>query len=128
MSDKTRILVAEDDTSLRQVICETLSRTGSIVFEAKSGVEALRYLADEQPDIVILDLRLPQVSGDEILEFIYAHPCYARTRVLVLTASATFDPRILRSDDQYLMKPASMSSILTVVREFLSDLSVCSSP
>jgi DNA-binding response OmpR family regulator len=73
-------------------------------------------------------MRLPQVSGDEILKTIYANPDYARTRVLVLTASATFNPRILRPDDQYLMKPTHMSSILTVVRDFLSDLSVCSSP
>lgn len=128
MPEQIRILVAEDDTSLRQVICEALSRTGSIVLEARSGVEALRHLADEQPDIVILDMRLPQVSGDEILKTIYANPDYARTRVLVLTASATFNPRILRPDDQYLMKPTHMSSILTVVRDFLSDLSVCSSP
>jgi CheY-like chemotaxis protein len=124
MSEENRILVVEDDTSLRQVVCETLYRTRSTVLEARSGVEALRLLTTEQPDVVILDLRIPQVSGDEILKTIYANPRFAKTRVLVLTASAYFDPRILRPDDQYLTKPAPMSSILTVVRDFLSDLSV----
>lgn len=124
MSEETRILVVEDDTSLRQVICETLSRTHSTVLEAQSGVEAIKFLTAEQPNVVILDLRIPQVSGDEILRTMYANPRFARTRVLVLTASAYFDPCILRPDDQYLTKPAPMSSILTVVRDFLSDLSV----
>ncbi|PJF27035.1 MAG: hypothetical protein CUN53_05570 [Phototrophicales bacterium] len=128
MSEKILVLVAEDDTSLRQIICESLSQIGLVVLEAKSGTEALKLLTDKRPNIVLLDMRLPQISGEEILEIIYAHPDYARTRVIVLTASATFDPRILRPDDQYLMKPVPMSSILAVVRDFLSDLSVCSSP
>jgi CheY-like chemotaxis protein len=123
-SEKKCILVVEDDAALRQVICRTLSRTGSTILEAQSGAEALELISAEQPDIVILDLRLPQMSGSDVLKHIYADPAHANTRVLVLTASTSFDPSILRPDDQYLIKPAPMSSILTVVHSFLSDLSV----
>jgi DNA-binding response OmpR family regulator len=84
----------------------------------------LNSSAPSSPNIVILDLRLPQVSGDDVLKHIYTNPAYANTRVLVLTASARFDPSVLRPDDQYLIKPVAMSSILSIVRDFLSDLSV----
>jgi DNA-binding response OmpR family regulator len=65
-----RILVVEDDDDLRGLYRETLTVAGFRVVEAADGVQALRNLQNHPPDLVVLDLRLPKLSGVEVHESI----------------------------------------------------------
>ena len=63
-----RILVVDDDESVRKVVRETLDEEGYETFEAADGVEALQVFERESPDLVILDIMMPVFDGFQVLE------------------------------------------------------------
>lgn len=80
------------------------------VIEADDGAMALSLLANDAPDLVLLDLLLPQVSGLDILKYIHEAPHLANTRVIVLTAHDQYR-EALHPNDQYIVKPVSASDL-----------------
>lgn len=112
------ILVVEDERDIRDVLRRYLQRAGFAVVTTGSGAEALRLLADSPPDLVLLDLGLPDVDGLEVLRA--AHPFVP---VIVLTARANLDDRIqglqLGADD-YVVKPFSPTEVVLRVQAVLS--------
>ena len=67
-SRRRHVLVVEDDASIREMLADLLSDAGYGVIEASSGAEALRRLQEQQPDLIVLDLMLPTMSGWEFLD------------------------------------------------------------
>ncbi len=80
------MLVADDDESVRTLLAEILAGEGYRVVTASDGAEALEKMRATEPDLVILDLMMPHVSGWQVLEEIERHPRWAGTPVVVLTA------------------------------------------
>jgi DNA-binding response OmpR family regulator len=82
----TRVLVVDDEVEIRNLVAYSLSRFE--VRTAASGAEALRAVAEEQPDVVVLDIMMPGLSGLGVLERLRADPVTARLPVILLTAKA----------------------------------------
>jgi DNA-binding response OmpR family regulator len=81
-----RVLLIEDEPNIAEAILFILSRDGWEVTVEENGAQALPRVADVKPDLVILDLMLPGMSGLEILSSLRADPATEDLRVLMLTA------------------------------------------
>ena len=113
------VLVVEDERDIREVLRRYLERAGLSVLTTGTGAEAIRLLTSAPPDLVVLDLGLPDVDGTDVLREIQAA---GRPPVLVLTARSTVDDRIhglqLGADD-YVTKPFSPAEVVLRVRAVL---------
>ncbi|MFN8473534.1 MAG: response regulator transcription factor [Anaerolineae bacterium] len=114
-----RVLVVDDDIQLASLIAFTLRREGFQVFQAHDGLTALDAWASEQPDIVILDINLPGMSGDMVLQRIRSA---SATPVIMLTVRGDEDAVVyglsLGADD-YIAKPFSPRNLVARVRAVL---------
>lgn len=103
------IAVIEDDVHISDMLGELLSREGYRVLRAYSGTEALYLLAREEPDLILLDLMLPGLSGEELLQRVQAAP------VMVLSAKLDVEDKVkaLRSGAvDYMTKPFDPRELL----------------
>jgi CheY-like chemotaxis protein len=112
----TTILIVEDDRDLRQMFRTTLSLAGYRVQEANDGVEALHLLDNERPDLVVLDLGLPRVSGYVVRQEIAANAHTRDIPIVVVTASLAPDELDVAC---LLCKPVTPEQLLQTVAECL---------
>jgi DNA-binding response OmpR family regulator len=104
-------LVVEDHVDSAIIFSEAVKRAGFDVETIRDGAVALERLAAVEPDIVILDLNLPHVSGMDILRQIRSDPRLANTRVVVVTAHDEMVNSIQDQADLVLIKPVAFSQI-----------------
>ena len=100
-----RILIIEDDIHIGNVLEETLSREGYEISRAYSGTEALLVLSGSRPDLVLLDLMLPGLNGEDVLPRIKGIP------VIVVSARVEIDHKVdllLGGAVDYVTKPFHM--------------------
>ncbi|MFG3102069.1 SpoIIE family protein phosphatase [Streptomyces sp. NPDC048182] len=115
------VLVVDDDPTNRYVLTTTLRRAGHRVTEAEDGTGALESLRDggELPEVAIVDVRLPDMTGFEVCEHIKAEPATAAVPVINISASAiTVDDRaqgLYRGADAYLVEPVAPAELLATV-------------
>lgn len=119
MATDGRVLVVDDDPDIREAICDVLSMRGIAVDSAGDAEAALAAMEREAPALVLLDLRMPGVSGEELLVRLRARPALAEVPVVVLSgdADAARVAAALRADG-WLPKPIEMAELLAVVRRF----------
>ena len=118
-----RILIVEDESSIAMSLEFLLSNDGYETRLARDGEEALRSARIFQPDLVVLDLMLPQLSGLEVCRALRADPRQSRIKVLMLTArgAATDMARGQSAGvDAYQVKPFSTQELLAQVRRLLA--------
>jgi len=114
-----KILVVEDERGISEVVTLYLTRSGYRVTAVHDGAAALRELAHNQPDLVILDLMLPEIDGWEITRRIRAE---GATPIIMLTARKEESDRILGLEmgaDDYVVKPFSPQELVSRVRAVL---------
>jgi len=114
-----RILVVDDDQELRSLVGFALRRAGYLIQEAGEGETALAVFRREQPDLVILDVNLPGLSGFEICQQMRAQ---STVPILMLTVRASEEDEVRGLDlgaDDYLTKPFSPRTLLARVRALL---------
>jgi CheY-like chemotaxis protein len=103
-----KVLLVDDEDSLRKVMKDLLERDGYIVTEARDGVQALDQVDRVGPDIIVLDLNLPGLDGYGVLSHLRSRPATASIPVIVLTAKGDEDNEVrvfeLGADD-FLTKP-----------------------
>jgi two-component system KDP operon response regulator KdpE len=112
----TRVLVVDDDAALGRALAINLKARGYEVGGATTGSEALEALARFHPDVVILDLGLPDLDGIEVLHGIRG---WNAVPVVVLSARATSDEKVEALDagaDDYVTKPFEMNELLARIR------------
>lgn len=117
-----RILVVDDDRELRETISEILVDAGFDVSAAGSGEEALAILQGQSYDLMLLDMIMPGLGGQEILPLLKRQA--PRARVIMITAFATVDNAVAamrRGADDYLTKPFKVDELLTAVRRSLEE-------
>lgn len=107
-SREARVLLVDDEESLRRVMRDLLARDGFDVVEARTGAEALDQVDRHAPDIIVLDLNLPGMDGYSVLSELRSRPATRRIPVIVLTAKGDEDNEVrvfeLGADD-FLTKP-----------------------
>jgi DNA-binding response OmpR family regulator len=81
-----KILIVDDSRLLRIANERTLTRAGYEVITAADGEEGLRLALESKPDLIVLDMMLPKLSGQEVLRQLRLHPASASTPVIVLTS------------------------------------------
>ena len=109
------VLIVEDDENINELLRETLTKEGYQCTQAFSGTEARMILSMNQYDLVLLDLMLPGLSGEEVLKEVRKQ---GKTPVIVLTAKDTIDDKVdvLRGGaDDYVTKPFDIKEVLARV-------------
>jgi len=115
-----QVLVVDDDPGVRQAVRRALLLEGYDVRLAEDGVEALRRVADDRPDAIVLDVMMPRLDGIEVCRRLRGRG--DRTPVLLLTAKHRLGERVAGLDagaDDYLVKPFALEELLARVRALL---------
>lgn len=103
---KTKVLLVEDEESIRKFVKINLEREGYIIFEAGSGEEGIEIARKEKPDIVVLDIMLPGIDGFEVCKTLRGE--FPSLGIIMLTAKAEDYDKIMGlqyGTDDYLTKP-----------------------
>ncbi len=114
-----RVLVVDDEPQIQRVLRPSLTASGYEVIEATTGRQALAAVREHSPDIIILDLGLPDMDGKEVLRKLRI---LARTPVIVLSARDRESEKIAALDlgaDDYVEKPFAMGELLARMRTAL---------
>lgn len=117
------ILVVDDNEALRVLMAEVLRTQGFKVITAGDGQGALEEFARHQPDLVLLDVMMPELDGFEVCRRLKGNPESRLTPVILLTALSATEDRVrgLQLDaDDFLSKPVDRSELLARVRSLLS--------
>src|SRR5262245_8287561 len=120
---RPRVLIVEDEHDIAGLIKHTLERSGDADAEVvSSGDEALKAVAARPPDLVILDLNLPVISGLDVCRIIRSRSDARHLPIIMLTARTTEDDRVAGLDhgaDDYVTKPFSLRELSARVRAVL---------
>ena len=117
-----RILVVDDERGIRRTLTQMFTRMGYQATGVASGAEALEQMRRERFDLVILDLKMPEMDGTEVLKA--ARPFAPDTVFILLTAYGTLDSAIVavrHGAFDYLLKPSSVQEIVRAVEAGLSE-------
>jgi CheY-like chemotaxis protein len=118
------IVVADDNPASRELMCELLESSGYRVVEAADGSEALEKTLEVRPNLVVLDIELPAMSGFEVLEAIRQHPELSSLPVVAVTARAMegdLERGVAAGFDAYITKPIKISAARARIRELLEE-------
>jgi len=117
-----KILVVEDEPDIRKLVQYHLAQERYKVLEAEDGENALKLIQREKPNLVVLDLMLPGLSGQELCKILRNHPDTATLPILMLTAKAGEADKVLGLEtgaDDYLTKPFSPREMVARVKAIL---------
>ena len=109
--DKHRAMVIEDNEDLAIIFSEALQAAGYEAIIINDGKVAMEQLREIQPAVIVLDLHLPHVSGDQILAQIRAEKDLADTRVVIATADPQMADELQDRSDLVLLKPVSFNQL-----------------
>jgi two-component system phosphate regulon response regulator PhoB len=117
-----RILVIEDEPDIQQILDYNLREKGHKVFIAGKGEEGLRLAREKRPDLVLLDLMLPDIPGTEVCKTLKGDPLTRNAQVVMLTAKGEEIDRVVGLElgaDDYVVKPFSVRELLLRVQAIL---------
>ena len=118
-----KILIAEDEPDIRELVTFMLRFAGYEVVAASNGVDAVRTAAREIPDLVIMDVRMPRMTGYDACRLMKANPDLRHVPVVFLSAKgqeSEIQTGIDAGADEYLLKPFSPAELTNRVRGILS--------
>jgi CheY-like chemotaxis protein len=115
-------LVVEDEKPLRTIYEMVLKEVGFKIIHAADGQQALEVLKETTPDIVFLDMLLPRVNGSTVLDYLHTTPHLQNTHIVVVSAHNRFNlSGLLRSQDEFLLKPIHPKDLLNAARRFTAE-------
>jgi CheY-like chemotaxis protein len=122
MSDKPKILVAEDERDIRELIGFTLRFAGLDVTLTKDGIEAVEQALKLQPDLIMLDIRMPKMTGYEACRVLKSDPSTSKIPIVILSAKGQ-DGEIQKGKeagaDHYIVKPFAPDKLTERVKDIL---------
>ncbi len=113
-----KILVVDDDPQITLLVQLALRRAGYNVCTANSGREALRRALDDPPDLMLLDVFMPDMGGDQVLREMLLHP--QLRKVAVVLATGDVDAEAAMRGFSLLTKPFGLEELYTTVRDALT--------
>ncbi|MBA2287831.1 MAG: response regulator [Ktedonobacteraceae bacterium] len=119
----SKILIVEDDTDIRQVLCVFLKYSGFEVQGVSNGQEAINIIPEFCPDLIVLDLKMRPLSGWDVLHWLRVHRLTPPLPVLVLTALTHLSQQVRGFEEgavEYMTKPTQPSMLVAHIRTLLS--------
>jgi len=112
--DRCTVLVADDDTDIRETLAELLKLSGYHVLQAANGKQALESVAEHSPTVMLLDHRMPEMSGAEVCRTLQAKGSLVR---IIFATAAKEGPELAKSlgVNSFLAKPFNLDSCLSAV-------------
>ena len=118
MSEAKKVLIVEDDQSLRTVIRMVLEQARYEVLEARHGVAALELMESDMPDLVVADLRMPLMNGVELIGRMRSSQKTASVPIVLLSGLLP-DPEVTKLADAVVAKPFEPADLLAAIRSSL---------
>jgi two-component system phosphate regulon response regulator PhoB len=120
---KPRVVVVEDHPDTQSLVVECLEQWGFEVSVASDGIAAMEMIRERRPDLVYLDMNLPNISGYEVCEQIRAEPNLGKVIILMTSARSTVDVQahaLEAGADAFLPKPYTFDRLMSQVQELLT--------
>ncbi|RMF28596.1 MAG: response regulator, partial [Chloroflexi bacterium] len=114
------ILVADDEANIRELLRQELTEAGYRVIEAADGPEALEKARRERPDLIILDVMMPGVSGFDVTSVLKADEQTQEIPILILSIIEDRERGLRLGADAYLTKPVEVNALLTTIARLLA--------
>jgi len=121
---KKKILVVEDELDVQKALKIRLEACNWEVLLASDGEEALQKIKEEQPDLIILDIMLPKMSGYKVCRLTKFDAQHKYIPIIMLTVRSEKKDRILGLEsgaDEYLTKPYSSTELIEKIKQFLGE-------
>jgi two-component system alkaline phosphatase synthesis response regulator PhoP len=125
MSDQPKVLVAEDERDIRELIGFTLRFAGLDVTLTRNGVEAVEQAPQLKPDLIMLDVRMPKMTGYEACRALKNNPDTCDIPVVILSAKGQdgeIQEGIEAGADHYIVKPFAPEELTNRVKDILRDV------
>ena len=115
------VLIVDDDEHLREILTAMLRFSGYEISEAATGTEAVNKAISEKPDLILLDIELPDIKGPDVARAIKNNPTSANMPIIGCSAFGwEYRKEALEAGmDDYLVKPISLEVIKTKIEEFI---------
>ena len=120
---KRKILIVDDEPNIVMTLEYTFKKKDFEVYIARDGSEALQILENNTPDVVLLDIMMPNVDGYQTLKLIRNNDSLKNTKVVFLTAknkASDIEKGLKLGADKYLIKPFSIKKIVSEINELLN--------
>lgn len=105
---KPKVLVVDDDPLMRRIVTQSLERAAYELIEAESGISGIQCAIEQHPDLILLDVMMPEMDGFEVIRRLRAHPMTQGVPIILLTALGEMSEKVygmqLGADD-YMTKP-----------------------
>ncbi|GLY00362.1 MULTISPECIES: response regulator [Actinoplanes] len=124
MAAAPTVLIADDDPGTRDLIAFFLRKAGYRTITAEDGRDALEVLGEVRPDLVVLDMVMPELDGVSLCSRIQADAATAGVPVIMMSGKATRDDIMSAFDSgavEYLDKPVVPGDLVSLLRQFLPD-------
>jgi len=119
------VLVVDDSITIRKVTQRILARNGIEVATAKDGVDAVAWMGEAVPDLILLDIEMPRMDGHEVASFVRGDERLSRVPIIMIT-SRTGQKHRERAEgigvDRYLGKPYQETELMEHIRALLPNL------
>jgi two-component system chemotaxis response regulator CheY len=120
---KPKVLVVEDNNAMRNLIASALeNHLGLDVYEAENGFAALKLIPDNDFQIILTDINMPDINGLELITFLRQHPLYKEVPILIISTEAGEEDRkrgLSIGADGYLTKPFTDGDLVNLVQRYL---------
>ncbi|RAH99328.1 two-component system response regulator [Acuticoccus sediminis] len=117
-----RVLIVEDNELNMKLFHDLLEASGMEILETRNGIDALKVAKEQRPDLIVMDIQLPEMSGLEVTEQIKSDPDLKPIPVIAVTAFAMKgDEERIRAAgcEAYLSKPISIDRFISTIKSFL---------
>ena len=121
------VLVVDDEEMTRKLLRLMLERDGFVIVEAEDGLEALDMIKREMPDIIIMDVMMPNMDGFSACQALRNKPETAEIPIILLSARAQTEAiraGLSAGANRYMTKPISKPELVQTIRDLLSDVPV----
>ena len=114
------VLIVDDDKALRGLYRMVLEKAGYLVDEVTNGADALKYLMNHTPDVILMDMLMPMLGGEAVIKRIQQMPALDDVKIIVVTAYPRFrESTEFYRADTFLVKPIQPNEVVEIIEGVL---------